>query len=243
MTPFFDPWLAELEPLTMPEPDHVRPGPPPDLRSAAYTRDYREVKRLGSTTSTARSHAQTQTALFFSDIGVVPLQAGLRDAAQRTHLDISESARLFAAVDLSIADAAIAAWDTKLLYAYWRPVTAIQLGDTDGNPDTVPDGAWLPLITTPPYPDYASGLTAVMAAAGRALAGVQDLGPGGIDLRMTSTAAGETRHFTTKGQLTRQVVDARVWSGIHFRTADRVGADMGTLIARQAMGRFFEPVR
>ncbi len=192
-------------------------------------------------TSTARTDAQTQTALFYSDIGVVPLQAGLRDTATRLHLNISDSARLFAAVDLSVADAVVAMWDSKLHFAFWRPITAIQLGDTDGNPDTVPDAGWEPLIPTPPYPDYASGLSAVLSAAARALAGVQDLGPGGIDLALTSAAAGETRHFTTTSQLTRQVVDARVWSGIHFRTADVVGANIGRRVARRALANFFQP--
>lgn len=240
-TPFFDPWLSELEPFTMRSPSQFRPEPPPGLKSDVYTRDYREVKRLGSLTSEDRTDEQTKTALFFSDVGVGPLQAGLRDTVTRLGLDISESARVFAAVDLSVADATIAAWDGKLYYHWWRPITAIQMSNTDGNPNTKRDADWQPFLVNPPYPDYPSGLCNVMGAAGRALAGVLGLGRGVIDLKMTSTAAGETRHYTSKTQLNREAIDARVWSGIHFRTADRVAREMGTLIARRATNNYFQP--
>lgn len=240
-TPFFDPWLAELQPFMRASPSQFRPGPPPGLKSDVYTREFREVKRLGSLTSKDRTHGQTQTALFFSDIGIGPLQAGLRDLVIRRGMDISESARVFAAVDLSLADANIATWDAKLHYHWWRPITAIQLANTDGNPNTSRDADWAPLLGTPPYPDYSSGLTSVMGVAGRALAGVLGLGGGRIDLFITSAAAGETRHYTTKSQLIHDAVDSRVWAGIHFRTADRVGAEIGKLVARRALNQFFQP--
>ncbi|MGZ8617876.1 MAG: vanadium-dependent haloperoxidase [Actinomycetota bacterium] len=240
-TPFFDPWLAELEPFMRASPSQFRPGPPPGLKTDVYTREFREVKRLGSLTSEDRTPGQTQTALFFSDIGVGPVQAGLRDLVTRLGMDISDSARVFAAVDLSVADAIIASWDAKLHYHWWRPITAIQLANTDGNPNTSRGADWEPLIINPPYPDYPSGLNPVIAATGRALAGLLGLGGGEIDLYLTSVAADETRHYTTKAQLIHDAVDSRVWSGIHFRTADRVGAEIGKLVARRAMSRFFQP--
>jgi hypothetical protein len=240
-TPFFGPWLSKLEPFIIKSPSRFRPDPPPGLKSDRYTREYREVKRLGSIDSADRTHGQSQTALFFSDTGIGGLQAGLRDTVTRLDLDISESARVFAAVDLSVADSIIAAWDAKLHYHWWRPITAIQMSNTDGNPNTKRDADWQPFITNPPYPEYPSGLCNVMGAATRALAGVLGLGRGVIDLKLTSVAAGETRHFTSKTQLMRQAIDARVWSGIHFRTADRVAAEMGTLIARRATANYFQP--
>ncbi|HET6714098.1 MAG TPA: vanadium-dependent haloperoxidase, partial [Actinomycetota bacterium] len=240
-TPFFDPWLSELEPFIMKSPSQFRPEPPPGLKSDVYTREYREVKRLGSLTSKDRTDEQTQTALFFSDTGIGPLQAGLRDTVTRLGLDISESARVFAAVDLSIADAVIGAWNAKLHYHWWRPMTAIQMSNTDGNPNTKRDANWQPFLVNPPYPDYPSGLCNVMGAATRALAGVLGLGRGVIDLKLTSAAAGETRHYTSKTQLMREAIDARVWSGLHFRTADRVAAEMGTLVARRATNNYFQP--
>ena len=240
-TPFFDPWLAELEPFMRASPSQFRPGPPPGLKTDVYTREFREVKRLGSLTSKDRTHGQTQTALFFSDIGIGPLQASLRDLVTRHEMDISESARVFAAVDLSVADAIIASWDAKLHYAWWRPITAIQLANTDGNPNTTRDADWEPLIANPPYPDYTSGLNSVTAATGRALAGLLGLGGGEIDLFITSAAAGETRHYTNKRDLIHDAVDSRVWSGLHFRTADRVAAETGKLVARRALSQFFQP--
>ena len=240
-TPFFGTWLSQLDPFIIKSPSRFRPGPPPGLRSDVYTREFREVKRLGSVDSTARSDAQTKTALFFSDVGIGGFQAGMRDTVARRDLDISEAARLFAAVDLSIIDAVIAVWDAKLHYAWWRPITAIQMSNTDGNPDTIRDADWTPLVTTPPYPDYPSGLCGVMAAASRAMAGVLGDGRGQIDVKMTSVAAGETRHYTSKSELLHDAIDARVWSGLHFRTADRVAVDIGTLVARRALANHFQP--
>ena len=240
-TPFFDPWLAELDPFIIQSPSRFRPGPPPGLQSETYTQEFKEVKRLGSLDSSARSAKQTETALFFSDIAIGALQASVRDLATRHGLDISESARLFAAVELSVADSAIAAWDGKLYYAWWRPVTAIHLASTDRNPNTRRDEDWAPLIATPPYPDYPSGLCNLMAAASRAIAGALDLEPGTTDLFLTSAAAGTTRHYTSRRDLVQDVIDARVWAGIHFRTADRVAADMGAVIARRALATHFQP--
>ena len=210
----FGTWLAKLDPFLIKSPSRFRPGPPPGLRSDVYTREFREVKRMGSADSTARSPGQTKTALFFSDIGIGGFQAGMRDTVARRNLDISEAARLFAAVDLSLIDAAIAVWDAKLYYAWWRPITAIQLANTDGNPHTTRDSDWTPLVTNPPYSDYPSGLCGGMAAASRAMAGVLDDGRGRIDINLTSAAAGETRHYTSKAELLHDAIDARVWSGI-----------------------------
>jgi hypothetical protein len=237
--PFFDPWLSQVRPLTLNSPTQFRPGPPPGLSSDKYRREFNEVKRLGSLTGSQRTPAQTQTALFFSDIGVGPLQAALRDLVTRRQMTISDSARVFAAVDMSIADGSIAIWDSKFHYGFWRPITAIQLAKHDRNPDTRADPDWLPLIVTPPYPEYASGLTSVMGAASRALTRV--LGTPRIDLYITSAAAGETRHYAWAGRLNRDAVNARVWGGIHFRTADVVGNATGRKVANWALDHYFQP--
>jgi hypothetical protein len=170
--PFFDPWMAKVRPLLLESPRQFRPGPPPALTSRRYTEDFNEVKAVGSATSTVRTQEQTDTARFIAGSLFSLVSSSLRDLAARYHLDISDSARLFAAVDMSAADGIISSWDAKLKYGYWRPVTAIQLADTDGNPDTHLDPSWLPLIATPPFPDYTSGLTTTMGALTRALTGV-----------------------------------------------------------------------
>ncbi len=131
--PFFDPWMAKMRPLLLESPSQFRPGPPPALTSQTYTEDFNEVKAVGSATSTVRTQDQTDTARFIAG-SIFPLvSSSLRDLAARHHLDISDSARLFAAVAMSAADGMISAWDAKLEFGYWRPVTAIQLADTDGN--------------------------------------------------------------------------------------------------------------
>ncbi|HET9311885.1 MAG TPA: vanadium-dependent haloperoxidase [Actinomycetota bacterium] len=237
--PFFNPWFAKMRPLLLRSYNQFRPGPPPKLTSDRYTKEFNEVKRLGSLTGSDRSSRQTETALFFSDTTIGPLHAALRDLVTRRHMDISESARLFAAVDTSIFDGIGGSWDSKLRYGFWRPITAIQLADTDGNPDTDEQADWEPFLTTPPYPDYTSGLTTVVGAASRALTRV--LGTNRIDLTMTSLAAGVTRHYEFAGKWNRDAVNARVWSGIHFRTADVLGNAMGKKVGNWALDHYFAP--
>ena len=237
--PFFDPWMAQMRPLLLDSPSQFRPGPPPALTSQTYTEDFNEVKAVGSATSTVRTPEQTATALFIAPSTFPLVSSSLRDLAARHQLDISDSARMFAAVAMSGADAAITAWDSKLEYGYWRPVTAIQLADTDGNPDTVPDAGWLPLIATPPYPDYTSGLTTFMGAVTRALSGTLGLGEDRIDVNIT--VGPTTRHYEFASQLNQDAIDARVWSGIHFRTADVVGNETGTQVGDWALDNYFQP--
>jgi hypothetical protein len=239
--PFFDPWMAKVRPLLLESPRQFRPGPPPALTSLRYTEDYNEVKAVGSATSTVRTPEQTDTARFIAGSLFSIVSSSLRDLAARYHLDISNSARLFAAVDMSAADGIVSSWDAKLEYGYWRPVTAIQLADTDGNPDTHPDPSWLPLLPTPPYPDYNSGLNSSMGALTRALTGVHQLGTDRIDLNIT--VAGVTRHYEFASQLKQDAIDARVWSGIHFRTADVVGFRTGEQVGDWAVDNYFQPTR
>ena len=239
LAPFFDPWLSQVKPLMLNSTSQFRPGPPPALTSAKYTAEYREVKRLGEATSTHRTDAQTKTALFFSDIGVGAFQGGVRDLVVRYDMSISRAARMFAAVDMSLADATGVVWDSKYHYGFWRPITAIELAGTDNNPDTAGQTGWTPLIATPPYPDYTSGLNGVIGAGTRAIARV--LGTERIDLYITSVAAGETRHYEWLDPINRDAIDARVWGGIHFRTADVVGNAQGQKVANWALDRFLRP--
>ena len=237
--PFSTTWMAELKPLVLNDADQFRPRPPPALTSARYAREYNEVKDLGGATGSLRTEKQTQAALFFSDIGVGGLQAALRDLVTRRGLNISESARLLAVTNVAAADGFVSAWDAKFHYGFWRPTTAIQLGDTDGNDATDPDPTWKPLILNPPYPDYTSGLNTAVGAISRAVAKV--LGTNRIDLFITSVAAAETRHYRFAGRLNRSAINARIWSGLHFRTADVVGNHRAQHIARYVFHREFRP--
>ena len=236
LTPFFGTWLAELEPFMIDAPTQFRPPAPPGLRTQIYTEDFREVKATGRATGSTRTPKQTETALFFSDLTLGPMHAALRDLIARRGMDISSAARLLAAVDMSIADTAVAVWDSKLRYGWWRPITAIQRAGTDGNPATFAEASWTPMITTPPYPEYASGLVGVIGSTARVLRRLT----GGVDLVMTSAAAGVTRHYTSEAWISRDAIDARVWSGIHFRTADEVGLRMGRRVADWVLIRYFQ---
>jgi hypothetical protein len=195
------------------------------------------VKAYGEFDSAVRTDEQTQTAVFFSDAGIGPMQASLRKLATDRGLDISDSARMFAAAETATADSAGTIWNAKLQYMWWRPVTAIQMGATDGNDLTEGDAGWLPRITTPPYPDWPSGLCGVVGSVTTVLTRIHGM----VDLTITSAAAGESRYFAFKDDLTVPAVDARVWSGIHFRTADEVSIDIGTNVANYVLDRYFGP--
>lgn len=222
--PFIDPWLGRLRPMVLASPSQFRPGGPPALPSARYARDVNEVKSMGARTGSPRTARQTETALFFGGNLTVQLQSAFRDHSARHHLDIAETARLFAAANASATDAVVTAWDAKLHYGFWRPVTAVQLADTDGNPATEADPQWQPLLVTPPHPDYLSGHTTVTGAVVRTLTGI--LGTPHLDLTFSSEATGTTRHYDRAARLNGDMIDARVWGGIHFRTADIDGCEI-----------------
>ncbi|MGW1023845.1 vanadium-dependent haloperoxidase [Streptomyces sp. NPDC002577] len=236
--PFIDTWLGRLRPLLLTSPSQFRPGAPPALSSARYAEDVNEVRTMGARTGSLRTPQQTETALFFGGSLVVPLQEAFRDYTARHHLGIAETARLFAAANAAATDAVITSWDAKLHYGFWRPITAIQLADTDGNPATEADPQWQPLLVTPPHPDYISGHTTVTGAVTRTLTGI--LGTSHLDLNMSSEATRTTRHYEFADQLNRDMVDARVWAGIHFRTADIAGCQAGDRIGAWTLTHYFQ---
>ena len=239
--PMSAPWLGFVTPLLARSPLQFGPPPPPALTSARYTRDFNEVKAFGSSTSTARTPAQTDTALFFSGSALVQYNAGLRDQVAVRHLDIVDAARMFAAVDMSVADALITVWRAKYDYGFWRPITAINLADTDGNPATTADPTWTPLLTTPPYPEYPSGYNVVNSTVTH---GLEDLfQTRHLQLTLISTAVpGVQRVYDSGRMLRRDAVDARVWLGIHFRFADTAAREMGRRLTAWTLDHYFQPV-
>ncbi|WAZ24113.1 vanadium-dependent haloperoxidase [Streptomyces cinnabarinus] len=238
--PFANPWLGKMRPMLLDSPDQYLPGPPPGLTSKRYARDFAEVKAMGARGSAERTAEQTETALFFTDPLPQQLQAAYRERVTRRGTDIVEAARLFAAANTASADATITTWNAKLTYALWRPVTAIRQAHTDGNPSTGGDPSWRPLTNTPPYPEYIGGHC---ANDGAVMAVLDRLTGGDIDLRVYSAVTGTTRTYTDSADFNRDVIDARVWEGIHFRTADVVGNRVGRKIGRFAVAHYFKPVR
>ena len=217
------------------------PGPPA-LTSSQYTADFNEVKLLGSLNSVARTQAQTDLALFWNSSGGPPYlwnRVATRLAAER-HTTLSENARALALLNLSMADAAISVWANKKNFLFWRPITAIQLADTDGNPATIQDATWTPLVATPPYPDYPSGLCGVSAGGIGILSAFfgED-----SDFYLDSIGQpGVVRVFRDFQSALSECVEARILSGIHFRTADFDGAVLGNAVARYIFYNALQPI-
>jgi hypothetical protein len=240
--PMVDPWLGFVRPLLVKSATQFAPGPPPALSSAQYTRELNEVKARGSKTSTVRTPEETSSALFFSGSLLFQWNAMLRDQTAIRDLDVIDAARMFAAVDMSQADSYITVWKAKYDHGFWRPVTAIHQADTDGNPDTVADPAWEPLVTTPAYPEWTSGYNALTAVS---TGGIEKLfGPNRFTMNLASSAApGTIRRFDSGGAVRAEVVEARILQGIHYRSADEASRDLGLALVHWALNHNFRPVR
>ena len=157
------------------------------------------------------------------------------------HLDIVDAARMFAAIDMSVPDAIISVWHAKYVYGYWRPITAINLADTDGNPATAADPTWVPLIDTPPTRSTRAATTCSTRPSAMALEKLFHTRH--LQLTLISTAVPDVRATTTPAAaLLQDVVNARVWLGIHFRTADTVSRDLGGQLADWTLDHYFQPV-
>jgi hypothetical protein len=238
--PMLAPWLGFVRPLLLASPTQIPYAGPNALTSAAYTRDFNEVKAIGAAASATRTPAQTETARFWNDNPPVQYQAGFRDLATRHRLDIDHSARLLAILNMTAADALIACWRAKYDTPYWRPSTAIQLADTDHNPATTADPAWTPLVANPPYPEYPSGHACLSGATANGLSFL--LGRQYIDLVVSSAVTGTTRHYLTEDMLNQDTMNARVWLGIHFRRAVVDGNSLGHRVSRWALRHYFQPL-
>ncbi len=242
--PFTFSWLPDVTPFTMRSGDQFRAGPPPDLTSPEYTKAYKEVKDYGSSTGSLRTSDQTELANFWN--GSFPGQFNklARDLATSQGLSISESSRLLALVGVSMADSAIAAWDCKVLFNFWRPITAVQFGNADGNPKTAGNPAWTPFVGTPPYSDHTSGANNFSGSTTRAMS----LFFGGnemafqIDTTNPLPTVNDTRTYSAFSEVRDEIEDARILQGIHFRFADSDGRRQGEHIAQWAHSHFFRPV-
>jgi hypothetical protein len=233
-------WLKDVRPFLIRSATQFRSGPPNPLTSRRYAREFNEVKTLGSLTSTARTADQTQAALYWGGTNApATWSAILRSLASADGGSLADHARMFAKVYNAGADALITVWVGKARYSSWRPVTAIRRAAEDGNDATVPDPSWTPLVTTPPYPEHPAGLPTLSATAATTLAdyyGTDDVA------FAVENAIGITRPYASLSQVIDEVLSARVWGGIHFRTADDEGVKIGRRVARWADRRYFLPV-
>jgi PAP2 superfamily protein len=232
-------------------PSQFDPGPPPEISSARYLADYNEVKSMGSQSSTLRSADQTIAALFWAStsasylwnrVAVSLIEARNRDREDASpgnrHSTLLENARLMAALDVAMADAAIGCWTAKYTYTLWRPITAIR--EDDGNPLTAQDAAWMPLFATPAHPEYPSGHSCVSGAAATVLA--KEFGRKTPISMESDLMIGVTREFRGFGSALEDVKNARIFAGIHFRTATEAGTTLGAGMANYALEHLFQRV-
>jgi hypothetical protein len=236
--PFGSVQLGFTTPWVLPTPLQIPLPGPPALTSAKYAADFNEVKSVGSLNSVTRTAEQTLIAQFWPATSSPPNRVAVALGQQR-HTTLSENARILALVNVAIADAGIAIWRAKHDYMFWRPITAIRLADTDGNPATIQDGTWVPFLATPPYPDYPSGLCGLNAAGFAVLA---DYFGENSHFVLTSDSLGVTRSYGSFSAAASESVDARIFSGIHFRFADEDAVEFGIKIAQYVLNNACLPL-
>ena len=229
-------WIKDVRPFLIRDPARYASDGPYPLASRQYTRDFNEVKAIGSFTSAVRTADQTDQARFWAE-GPQPWTRAARQLATDRRLSKSDTARMFAMLYMTGADAAISTWTDKARWLFWRPITAIREAAADGNPDTAADATWLPLINTPGYPDQPSGLSSLSAAMAESLEAVFGHR---VRFSVASLSSNTTRSYRSFAHAVDEVVDARVYSGIHFRKADVDGAVLGEDVARDGLKEHFE---
>jgi hypothetical protein len=220
-------WTGFLKPFLIPGLRRFRSPGPPDLTSDLYATEVAEVAAVGSATSATRTPDQTEAAIFWHDRRSV--NWGIkRQLAVTRRLSPLEAARMFALVDIAVADAGTVCFNEKYRWSFWRPITAIVEAGNDGNPATAPDPGWQPLLVTPPFPEYPSGHAAGTGARMSAFASYfrRDR----IPFSGFSVDADATRHYASFSQALDELIGARIWGGLHFRTADIDGAALGKAV-------------
>jgi hypothetical protein len=234
--------LPGIEPLALTSASQFRPDGPNVLTSQEYADDLDQVEQLGRVDSAIRTPEQTNEALFWTDHDIRQWNDGLLRLAAARGLDSVQTARLLAMAHVAGGDAMIACFDAKYHYWFWRPYQAIPLADTDGNPDTVADPTWLPLRTTPNFPEYPSAHACHSTAVVTALDAV--FGTDKVAFSLDSRAPGVTERTRTYDRLHDVVKDvdwARVLVGFHFRNSDLQGTALGRKVGRYVTGHFFQP--
>jgi hypothetical protein len=230
-----------MKPFALTKGFQFRPNPPISLESKEWATDFTEIKDYGGKASTKRSAQQTETARFWLQVGAPAYHPFARKLAVAKQMSVVDSARFMALVAVGLNDAYIAVFDAKYHYNFWRPITAIRNGDTDGNPATDRDATWQPIDNTPMHPEY----PCAHCIQGGAVAGVVKAMLGTVDIpeiAMTSpTAPGVTHRWTNLTAFTDEVANARIWAGFHYRFSTRVGTDMGNQIGEQVVKTVMQP--
>ena len=235
---------ARAKPWVLTGADQFRPGPPPQLSSAMYARDYNETKTLGGVKSTTRTAAQSEAVKYWTQANL-PLawEVAARQLSAAKGLGLAENARLFALLNVGIANTFITDWDAKFTYNFWRPVTAIRNGDMDGNDATERDAGWIALNDTPMHPEYPSQAGIISGLAVAVLESQFGPKPAIPFTMVDAFDANLKRPFNNIAEMDEEQKNVRVWGGIHFRNSLEVGTDMGKKIAAYLINNSFKPVR
>jgi len=230
-------WLPLLLPLSFGSSSQFRAPGPASLTSDIYTRDFNEVKRYGSRDSSFTTAQQREIARFHTENPGVQLARNIRLFAASRGMSLADNARLFAQLYVTIGDATIAGFESKYYYNVWRPSTAIRSADTDGNPLTVQDTSWLPLVTTPPHPEYPAAHGLAMGGLAYGLA--KFFGTTNIPLTLTSNVTGTQHSFTNINDIVTETINARIYGGMHFRSSVEDGITIGRDVAAWVARRYF----
>jgi len=250
------PWVRDGVPFLVESASQFRTDGPLPLTSAAYAADVNEVKELGSLTSTTRTPEQSHIAVFWQSNPAPNYNAVARRFAEQLSLGVTDSAVLFAMLNLTAADAMINCWNDKYYWNFWRPITAIRQADIDGNPATVADPSWKPLfdpsldpaiagvgpaLITAPYPEHPSGATCYGSSSMHAFQSF--FGTDEMTFYVTSSRfPGERRYFDRFSDVISQLIEARIWNGLHFRNADVQAAKLGLEVERYTHVHYFASV-
>jgi len=245
MLPALDPtpWVGGVRPFMLTSPSQFRTAGPNALSSTAWAKDYNEVKAIGALNSVTRLPDQTHNALFWqSNGGPALLWNDVADdlVESPSHsLGMADSARLLAMMNLAAADAGINVWNDKYHYDFWRPWNAIPRALDDGNGATDPEAGWTALLTAP-YPEHPSGHIGLDTPALRVL---QMFYGDNVPFGVTSSRfGGETRPFSHFSAALAEIVEARIWAGLHYRTADVQSVTLGDNVMRYMTDHYFQPV-
>jgi hypothetical protein len=231
-----------MRPFTFSDPAQFLPDePPPDLLSATWADDYNQVKALGAKNSTVRTPKQTEIGLFWTDHTTAQYGRMLRSIADG--MSLKDSARLFAMAYAAEADSYIGCFNAKYHFSFWRPVTAIQNGDIDGNSETVADPNWVPLATTPAHPEYPAAHGCLTGALADILKGF--FGSPNVQLSFDSTVAQTTSPHVFKSvrEWQNEVEYARIYAGFHYHHSLVQGFVLGHKVAQNVLTNYFRPVR
>jgi hypothetical protein len=237
------PHWGKRTPWVMASADQFRPGPPPALTSATWTRDYNEVKALGSKNSTQRTPEQTAMAKFWEATAPAVYWPVARAVANAPGRDVTDNARLLAVAGMAMDDALTAVFDAKYTYTFWRPITAIRNGDLDGNDATMPESGWTPFVDTPMHPEYPCAHCIVSSALGAVLLAEIGTGPVPKLTSASSTAGGAVRTWSSVSDFTQEVAMARILDGVHYRNSTEVGMAMGKKIGELAVQKLPKTTR